>query len=454
MKRFIVIVITFFIVLCLYPFCVSAQYAPETTPEPPSPTAMLEKTETKPIEIWIFPGTHRLVTGKALILTVQVIWRLGINVHFEDLMDVDLSPFKVDNVTVGERQIFDNERDFRVIQYILSLPEDAKEGKYTVPSFGVSFVDEVAQMEGLATSTPVTVKKVPLTIIGKVDKDVIQIGDIIRYHLTILYEKDTEILLKNLQEVSFEPFVLLHSSFQHEETPQIKKLKLDYYLSIYEMGGEKRKYEIPPVSVFYYKPDGLGGEKQKVVEMEEVQTQPVPVIINKLLKVVDVPLEGQKGPITYSRSELYFRGYFLIFLGVSLFLLVLVPAGLRSIRENFFPPKEEPSETPELVVQGLRALLSSFRFSGEKYQDRKHLEGVDTALRVYLGSLSNMPREKALAITTSEMLTRIPAEIALPSEEILRGLDTQIFGGSLERKKVEELIGRIEELLQPGGEDK
>ena len=445
------------IILCSYSTCVCAQYDYKTPSEPPGPPApggiVLESTQ-KPIEIWTFPSTHRLVTGKALILTVQVIWRLGVTVHLDDLTSVNLSPFNVNKVTVGDRQIFDNERDFRIVQYILSLPEGTKEGNYTIPSFGISFVDEVEQKEGTATSAPVTIKKVPLVITGNVDKDVIDIGDVMHYSLTILYEKNTEILLKNLKEIKFEPFALLHSSFQHEETPQIKKLTVDYYLSIYEMGGEKRQYEIPPLSVFYFKPNEGSRGKEKVVETEEVQTKPIPIIINKLLKTVDVPLEGQKGPMAYKRSELYFQGYFVIFLGVSLFLLMLAPTGLRRIRDNLFPSHEQPPTTPELAAEELRVLLSSFRFGGEGAQDRRHLEGIDTALRAYLGAVSGLSREKALAITTSEILTKMPPEIALSSKEILGRLDILLFGKVMERNKVEELINRIKDLIKPAGVNK
>ncbi|MFQ5956414.1 MAG: hypothetical protein ACE5KK_01420 [Candidatus Brocadiales bacterium] len=436
------------IALFLYPPCAYAQYGQGTPSEPPASSKILTPSTEKPIEIWTFPSTHRLVTGKTLILTVQVMWRLGISVHMDDLVNIDLSPFNIDKVTIGERQIFDNERDYVVVQYILSLPEDAKEGEYTIPSFGISFVDEVEQREGLATSSPLTVKKVPLVITGKVDRDVIEIGDVIRYSLTILHEKDTEVLLKNLKEIKFEPFALLHSSFRHEETPQIKKLMIDYYLSIYEMGGEKRRYEIPSLSVFYFKPNERRGGEEKVIKTKEVRTQPIPVIINKLLKTVDVPLEGLKGPITYKRSELYFQGYFVIFLGVCLFLLVLAPVGIRRIKDNLFPPKEKPPETPALAAEELRSLISSFHFTGEEFQDRRHLEGIDTALRAYLGSLSGLPREKSLALTTSEMLTRVPPEIALPSKEILRGLDMLIFGYVVEKNKAEELIGKIEDVLK------
>ncbi len=455
MKRLFFAVLTTSALMCLHPDYVSAytESDTKTAPEPASPGEILTPSEQKPIEIWTFPSAHRLITGKALILTVQVIWRLGINVQLDDLAGVDLSPFIVDHVSIGERQIFDNERDFRVVQYILSLPEDSKEGKYTVPSFGIPFVDEVEQKEGLATSSPISVKKVPVVITGNVDRDVIDIGDVIHYNITILHEEDTEILLKNLKEVDFKPFVLLHSTFQHGKASRLRKLTIDYYLSIYEMGGPKRKYEIPSLSVFHYKPDQHKGGKGGMIETTEVRTQPIPVAVNKLLKTVDIPLEGQKGPMLYKRSELYFQGYFVFFLGASLLVLLVAPMGLRRVRDSLFPPVEEPSRAPELAADELLSLLSSLRFTGEGAQDRKHLEGIDKALRTYLGSLSDLPADRALAITTSEMLTRVPPELVLPSKEILRGLDVMLFGEKIEKNTAEELITRIEKMLRPAEEN-
>ncbi|MFN3467795.1 MAG: hypothetical protein ACK4WF_08865, partial [Candidatus Brocadiales bacterium] len=124
-----------FTVFCLLPTAYCLLFSPavglgqygSSAPGLEKPAVEVPTTE-RPVEIWVFPSTQRLVTGKTLLLTVQVIWRLGINVVLEDLEKVDLSPFKVEKVTVGERQIFENERDFRVVQYLLSLPEGAKEG--------------------------------------------------------------------------------------------------------------------------------------------------------------------------------------------------------------------------------------------------------------------------------------------------------------------------------------
>src|SRR3989338_5142447 len=126
--------------LLFHPLEALGQYGP-SAPGLEKPAVEVPTTE-RPVEIWVYPSTQMLVTDKTLLLTVQVIWRLGINVALEDLEKTDMSPFKVEKVTVGERQIFENERDFRIVQYLLSLPEGAKEGEYIVPSFAISYVED------------------------------------------------------------------------------------------------------------------------------------------------------------------------------------------------------------------------------------------------------------------------------------------------------------------------
>ena len=109
----------------------------------------------EPVELWIFVGNYRFVTGKTIHLTLQMIWKLGVNVNVEEFRNVNLSPFKVEEVTIGERQIFSNDCDFRVITYILSLPDDAKGGVYTISSFSVSYKDEVNKEVGRANTSPI-----------------------------------------------------------------------------------------------------------------------------------------------------------------------------------------------------------------------------------------------------------------------------------------------------------
>ncbi|HHT9154921.1 MAG TPA: hypothetical protein ACFYD5_03810, partial [Candidatus Tripitaka sp. YC43] len=365
-------------------------------------------TTERPVEIWVYPSTQRLVTGKTLLLTVQVIWRLGINVVLEDLEKTDMSPFKVEKVTIGERQIFENERDFRIVQYLLSLPEGAKEGEYIVPSFAISYSDEVEKRTGKASSSPVVVRKVPIIAQAHVDRDVVETGDIIHYNLTILHEKDTEVVLKNLERPSFEPFTLLSSNYRKTQTQHLQKTTLDYALSIYEMGGEK-KYEIPGLSLYYYKP---GQTKKGTIETKEIRTPPIPIIINKLLKTVDVPLEGVKGPISYRRAELYAYGYVPILLGVTMLLFLFGQVGLHRVKNSLFPVQERAVETPEVAREQLSSLLSAIRASDNPEGMGQDIEGLDKALRYYLGSLAGVPRGRSLSLSTAQLLEVLPRELS------------------------------------------
>ncbi|HHT9119758.1 MAG TPA: hypothetical protein ACFYD3_04330 [Candidatus Hypogeohydataceae bacterium YC41] len=401
-------------------------------------------TTERPVEIWVFPSTQRLVTGKDLLLTVQVIWRLGINVVIEELEKVDMSPFKMEKVTIGERQIFENERDFRIVQYILSLPERAKEGEYIIPSFAISYSDEVEKRTGRASSSPVVVRKVPILAQAHVDRDVIETGDIIRYSLTILHEKDTEVLLKNIERPNFEPFTLLSINHRKVQTPHLQKTIIDYALSIYELGGEK-KYEIPELSIYYYK---TGQTKKGVIETKEIRTPAIPIIINKLLKTVDVPLEGVKGPVTYRRAALFAHSYVPISFGITLLLLLFGQAGFRRIRESLFPPQETPVETPELARAQLKSLLSAIQSSDNLEDMRQDLEGLDKALRYYLGSLAGLSRERSLSLSSAQLLEILPPELSSGAKGVLGNLDRMIFGGRVEKKKIEEVFICIEELLK------
>ena len=57
-------------------------------------------------------------------------------------------------MTVGERQIFNNDSDFCVITYILSLPDDAEERVYTVPAFSIPYNDEANKTSGHVQTSP------------------------------------------------------------------------------------------------------------------------------------------------------------------------------------------------------------------------------------------------------------------------------------------------------------
>ena len=280
----------FFIILCMIVVFWGNSILHVNAQEQPQTQELTEMGQEpvltdKPIEIWTFIDDYRIITGKTLHLTVQVLWKLGVTVNLEGVDKIDLSPFKVEGVILGERQIFDNEHDYMVITYALSLPSDMKEGIYSIPTLSLSYRNEVDKSEGMAASSPVAVKKVSVFAEGKVDKDVITIGDRINYALTIRHEKNVKVLWENIEKLNFSPFEVLKMNRENFTEGNIEKIVLNYTLSLYELGGKKKTPEIPELTILYYlesrsKPDaGMG-----IIETKEVKTAAIPIIINSLLK--------------------------------------------------------------------------------------------------------------------------------------------------------------------------
>ena len=55
----------------------------------------------KSLEIWTFIDDYRVITGKTLHLTVQLIWELGITVNVEGIDKLNFHPLRVEGVTIG-----------------------------------------------------------------------------------------------------------------------------------------------------------------------------------------------------------------------------------------------------------------------------------------------------------------------------------------------------------------
>ena len=159
---------------------------------------------------------YRFVTGKMIHLTLQMVWKLGVSVNVEEFKEVDLSPFKIEKVTVGERQIFNNDSDFCVITYILSLPDEKEMGVYTVPAFSIPYKDEVNKKSGQAQTSSMALKKVPILVETELDRDVVDIGDRLKYKLTIWHEKYVRILDENMEQFNLNPFKVVDFRINEE----------------------------------------------------------------------------------------------------------------------------------------------------------------------------------------------------------------------------------------------
>lgn len=420
-----------------------------------APQAREIPTTENPLEVWVFLDNPRIISEKMITLTVQVVWKLGVKVELDSLTGIDLSPFIVEQITIDERKIFDNTKDFMVIQYLLSLPNDLKHGDYIIPAFSVPYFNKVDNTHGAASSYPITVRKAPILVEARLDKDVFDIGDRIKYKLTILNEKNVNVLFENLERFNFEPFEVLDTSVHKETIGQLESTVIEYSLAIYEIGTEKQQYEIPSIPVTYYiEPDvehKVYRAEKGVLETKEFKMPPVPVLINSLLKTVDIPLEGVKGPVVYAKYELCRRSHSLIILGIGI-LVVIGVIELKRVSRKIPAATKAPVDTSKNASERLSGLVSSYRSGERKYDDKEFVAGIDTDLRIFLGTLAGVTREMALSLTTSQFVNdylsgKLSRGLVEQSQNTLKHLDLMIFGGTVEKAEVEKVLSEVEELL-------
>jgi hypothetical protein len=408
-----------------------------------------------PVELWIFVGNYRFVTGKQIHLTLQMIWKLGVNVNVEEFRGVDLSPFKIEEVTIGEREIFNNDCDFRIITYILSLPDDAKEGVYTIPSFSISYKDEVNKDVGQVNTSPIALKKVPIMLDAKVDRDVVDIGDRIHYELTMWHERYVKILKKNMEKPDFDPFQLIDFNVVEESEGILKKTTMEYEISIYDLPGKKESFEIPSLPVLYYlehEGEPIRKEEEELIVTQELVSPAIPVLVNSLLKRIDVPLESVKGPVVHSRRDICLRGHLPIIFGV-IIIIVLGVNEIRRYASRFTKVvKEKMAGAPLAHAEKLEALIADFNPDAEANELRKSVISIDCGLRVFLGALAEISREEALSFTTTKIVDTLGSKnmagkIVESANNTLGIFDSVIFG-DINKVEIEKAVNEVREILE------
>ncbi|MCF6148482.1 MAG: protein BatD [Candidatus Kuenenia sp.] len=413
----------------------------------------------RPLEIWTFIDDYRIITGKTLHLTVQVLWKLGITVNLENLANVDLSPFVIEGIIIGERQIFDNVHDFAVITYALSLPSDIKEGIYSIPSFNLPYINTIDSTEGAVSSAPIAVKKVPVLVEGKIDKDVICIGDRITYTLTIRHETNIKLVWDNLDKMQFPPFEVLDKKATTQTDAKITTMVIDYTLAMYELGGKKRNPEIPGLSVLYYKEpeshsNGAASENSDTsIITKEAHTAPISILINTLLKSVDVPLEGLKGPILYSKKHVFSHGY--VPFGGGILLLFLF--GILTIRASVKKYAEKKPETivitPQIALEELKNAIVKLEYTSNDTTNRENIQIANKALRTYLSTLIGISEELAQSLTTSRFFennrqNRLSEDMANMAKKSFNLLDSLIFGKQINKETFKKMRIGLEEIVR------
>ncbi len=406
-------------------------------------------------ELWLFVEDYRFVTGKMIHLTLQLIWKLGVSVDVEEFNTVDLSPFKIEKVTVGERQIFNNDSDFSVITYILSLPDDAEIGIYTIPSFYISYTDEANKKSGQVQTSSMALKKVPILVETGLDKDVINIGDTLKYTLTIWHEKYVQILEENMKQLNLSPFDLRTFRINEEAEGKLKKTTIEYGLSIYELPDKAENFEIPSMPVLYCderKGSVNQGEDGKSPETQRIGTPAIPVLINSLLKKIDVPLERAKGPLVYSKKDIWLRSHLPVIMGV----VIVIALGANEIKKIIYRMsaiiRERMAMSPLAHAERLEGLIVDFDSEAEDDELRQSIVNIDCTLRGFLGALKEMRRDVVRSVTTAKLIDIIRAkkmaeEIVEAADNVLKSFDGVIFG-DINRDAIKKAMDGVQEILK------
>lgn len=424
--------------------------------EPPVPI------KYPPLEIKTKVDRTKFIGNQNIVFRAEIIFRQEVNPFWEKLKEIDLSPFRIERITVSERKIYESDkeltRDAREVVFLLSLPASSENKIYSIPSFSLkySYFKREKEVIGSVKTKTVKVKKVPILITASIDKDVLVIGEPNVLRLTIWREKTVKILnyelkdnpdisdiekegfrrwlkslevreqkISDLQKPEFPNFKILEKSFRTENQGPVIKETFEYRFAFYELPG--KEFKIPSFHIWY-----LDNSKEKSQKPIEIKTFPQVVKINSLIRADRQSLEGLKPPSLASGKNIYIFGYGPMALGAVLFLIFTVSAGKRLLRheeKNAVPT--EIHESPAKIWNSLLNLQKATMI------DRQLLIQIRNEFVKMLAGIIKIPESRALAKTGPEMAdlfrkAGFSEELANNLKDCLKSLDAMIQDQSKE----------------------
>jgi len=442
-------------------------------------------------QVWL--ENPKFVSGHRVMFNVAVVSFINVKeiqeTSLEDLAKTELSPFKIEKVTLGEKKPLDDTRDFQTIRFLLSLSDDLAGGEYTIPpfeipySFTISVGEQEKEIQGVVTTRPIPVEKVLLVVLPEVDKKTMMIGDKIHLTFSLIGEKDLRIHLGNLLEggseegignlsveltkkvnpeviqqelkekLTFGAFELLDARFYKEHFGPVNSWVCDFTLSFYGLEGTEDsgwglgapRQILPCFRVLYYlPPEEIEAEKK--IETQEVVTEPIVIKVNSVL-TPSSRFEDIKGALTSDGQKFFW--FPLLTGGLGLLVLVVIAMGQLTKRG---PKKEEVLQPWRIAKEGVERLVSYYSYRDEK-GNKAFLEALRRDFGRYLGAL--IGESQGQARTSSELGRRLEASDKIESRqvksirEILRELDQLVFGEQASRREqMEEILEGVKEALR------
>ncbi len=385
-----------------------------------------------PVEILAAIDRAKFVGEQNIVLKAEIVFYQQVNPFWEELTKVNFSPFKLEKTILGERKIFDREkeltRDCREVTFLLSLPASSVYGHYTIPSFslGYSYFQGKREIKGAAKSKVIKVEKVPILVTIAVAKDTITIGEHNTIRLTVWREKFINLLNQELKSQAKEPQVIEDEGFQrwlkslearNQKITDFNKLDFpnfkildkkswvklqgsvimeifEYRFAFYELGG--KEFLLPKFHIWYLNKS----QEDKTQKPKEIVTPPLAMQINLVVRPGRKTLEWLKSPEPNRKNNIYYFGYGPMALG-GIFFLVFA----AGITISFFRSRKKKvdssivSESPCEIKNRILSLNESLT------TERGSLIQVRNEIFKLFGSISEIPANQAAAKTTSQMLT-------------------------------------------------
>ncbi len=298
-------------------------------------------------------------------------------------------------------------------------------------------------------------KKVPILVETELDRDVVDIGDRIIYKLTIWHEKYVRILDDNMEQFNLNPFKVIDFRINEEIEGRLKKTTVEYEISIYELPDQSENFEIPSLPVLYsIDSEGMAEheEGENTSTTQKITAPAIPVLINSLLKRIDVPLESIKGPLVYAQKDICLRSHLPVIMGV----VIIIALGANEIKKLVYRMsaiiKERMAMSPLAHAERLEKLIAGFNSDVGNDELRRSIVSIDCTLRGFLGALKDVSGDVVRSVTTAKLIDiirdkKLAEEIVSAADNVLKAFDCVIFG-DINKDAIKKAMDEVQEILK------
>jgi len=195
---------------------------------------------------------------------------------------------------------------------------------------------------------PLIAQQGQISISSSVDRDVITIGDLINYNISVAHDKEIKVEYPGLG-VNLGAFEIRgYEIFEPEEVDKRIINKVEYIITTFDTGN----YVIPPITVSYFSSDSI--EKELKTDIIKIRVNSVKPSEAKDIRDIKPPLEIKAD----YRRYIY---YGLAGLGAALLACILIFYFKKRKRgENIIPKRRKPIKPAHIeAIEELEKLINS-----------------------------------------------------------------------------------------------